>query len=107
MAKILTVALADGSSMEIDQEEWPRLASSAVILNNALPGESEQQLHVSQHADGRVLVYGTVRNSAGLATADEFVESMKEVAHPLLRVATRLQLTEHAYESCLEQLARR
>jgi hypothetical protein len=107
MPQILTVSLADGSLVEIDQEEWPSLASSAVVLNNAMPGESEQHLYVSQHADGRVLVYGTVRNSAGLTTAGEFVETMKEVAHPLLRVATRLQLTEHSYESCLEQLARR
>jgi hypothetical protein len=107
MAKMLTVTLPDGSSIEIDQEDWPPLASSAVVLDNALPSEREQHLHVSQHADGRVLVYGTVKSSAGLTTAGEFVTSLKEIAHPLLRVSQQLGLTEHAYESCLEQLARR
>jgi len=67
MPKPRTISLTDRAPVRIDEDLWPVVAtaSDGVRMRNGTPlpdyEQAEWSLHVRQHADGRVLVYGGAR----------------------------------------------
>jgi hypothetical protein len=103
-----TVKLADGSTMEATDSEWPEVCSPTVTKTLA-PSHVGQKLTVRKHADGRYLVYGSLElrrhddkqhdGSGGI-----IVLPGGNVASVIAQVARDMQLDELLVEGCLKQL---
>ena len=110
-AERLTVALKDGSRLDIDPDEWPGV-SSATWSNANLRCESgtypplSWRLFAGRHLDGRRLVYAVIDDGehSKVIMGELLVDSAADDVECVKRVGDWLGLPLFVVESCLQRM---
>jgi hypothetical protein len=107
MSQLLAIRLFNGTSLDIDQDEWDTLASPTSA--RLFPDDAVENLIVQKHDDGRTLVYAVIeRPGAENVVGGELLPpGTADTASAVRRIGQRFALTEHIVDGCLTRLASR
>jgi hypothetical protein len=103
VTKKLLIHLADGASLEVDQEQWRTLGSAAF---STLRGGAYviARLAVLAHDDGRTVVYVEEQTGGTTTHAGELLDSVGSVEAAIHRVAAERNVPDHVAAECVASL---
>jgi hypothetical protein len=102
-----TIHLTDGSKFELDRHSWTGLASQESHGLTAGGRDITPRLVALQHADGRVVVYATVKDGSRISQAGGEVLPTRELAplkSALSRLAAQFSRGPYLLEQCFSQI---
>lgn len=103
----LTIQLADGSSLDINPDEWPTLAKPRGASLDLSP-HTTKHLFVGKYDDGGTLVYAVIEEpSTDKIIAGELLPAgSAEIEAALWRLTERLEIATTVADRCLDSLKR-
>ena len=106
VAPPLTIRLSDGSSLDIDADEWPTLANPVGAMD--VGPHAIEHLFVGKYDDGRTLVYVVIEQSGTLRTiAGEMLPAdVVDIQAAVRRLAARFDISTQLVDQCLDSFKR-
>ena len=103
----LTIRLPDGSSLDINRDEWPTLVSP-VGETRDVGQYATEHLFVGKYADGRTLVYVVIdQPDAENTIAGEMLPAgSADIEAAVRRVAERFAISTRLVDQCLDSIKR-
>jgi len=103
----LTIRLSDGSSLDIDRDEWPTLVSP-VGETRDVGQYSTEHLFVGKYADGRTLVYVVIDQPdvENTLVGEMLPAGSADIEAAVRRVAERFAISTRLVDQCLDSIKR-
>jgi hypothetical protein len=103
----LTIRLLNGSSLDIDRDDWPTLVSPARTMHD-LGQHATEHLFVGKYADGRTLVYVVIDQPdvENTIVGEMLPAGSADVEAAVRRVAERFAISTRLVDQCLDSIKR-